>query len=143
MGFMDKLKDVGGKVAKGALTMASAGYGDVTGGKYKGTKIGFNQNKDLVFTQVGRDDAVVKPETDIETFYTTDDISAQLPVHTLIIRYTDGETSTVSINVEKVHGYLSLSKLFIELGRVKKVSDETKQWVNNMLKFAELSPLYK
>ena len=150
MGFMDKLKDVGKGALKGTLAMASTSYGSVVSGKHKLCKIGMNSTYDtLVFIKVAaiEEECVIKDT--IKTFTVHSDDNAR-SYHTIDLEFNNGETCEVLIAVDTNKGsalptaeqriaahYKEGALLVRALAQnVPEMSDDTKQWVNKIMRFA-------
>ena len=158
MGFMDKLKDAGKGVLKGALIMSATSYGMVTSGKHNLCKVCMNSTYDkLTFVKVAVIEAEYSIKDDVKTFYPNlaheDDMAGY---HTLDIIFNDDEKCTIHINVDKNLGsalptaaqrlaaqYKAASDLVGGLAKhAPEISDETKAWVNKIMRFAAKKELF-
>lgn len=145
---MDKLKEVGGKAMKGALTMAATSYGTVTEGKYKLCKISMNSAHDkLTFIKVAAIEGEHVIREDIKTFKL---LSEGNDLYLIELEFNDGETSRVALSADKDQGsalptaqerlaaqYNGMAKFLEALAKhVPAISDGTKDWVNKIMRYA-------
>lgn len=151
MGFLDKMKDAGKGVLKGALTMAATSYGTATNGKHKLCKISMNSafNK-IIFVKLAAIEAEYVIKESFKTFYVVseDDIEG---VYILKLVYNDGETTDITLRSEENVGsglssasdrvaahYSNIEKLVSGLARnIPELSDDTKLWVNKIMKISK------
>ena len=156
MGFLDKLKDAGKGALKGALTMAATSYGNVVSGKHNLCKVCMNSTFDkLTFVKVAAIEAEYVIKEDIKTFYlyTEDDNDG---FHEIKIEYNDGESSVITINVDKNLGsalptaaqrvaaqYSAAADLVGGLAKhTSCISEDTKIWVNKIMRYASKKEIF-
>ena len=156
MGFMDKLKNAGKGVLKGALTMAATPYGMVSAGKHQLCKVCMNGEHDkLVFVKVAAVEAEYEIKKDIKTFYVflEDDMKGS---HQIKLEFNNGENCVVMLTADKNQGsalpsaqeriaaqYRNIGKLVKALAKqVPEISDETKKWVNKIMHYCGNSNLF-
>lgn len=156
MGFMDKLKDAGKAALKGTMAAAATSYGTVISGKHNHCKVAMNSAFDtLIFIKIAavEDQCVIKDN--IKSFdLFKEDITAGH--HTIKLYYQDGEESMVNLTVDKDKGnalptvnqrvaaqYANAAKFVEGLAKhVPEISDSTKQWVNQIMRFASKPEIF-
>ena len=156
MGFMDKLKDAGKPALKGTMAAAATPYGLVISGKHKLCKIGMNSHYDtLIFIKVAaiEEQCVIKER--VKTFVlNSEDITAGQ--HYIDLIFQDGEKSTVQLTVDQHIGsalptaeqrlaaqYENSAKFVKGLAEnVSEISENTKQWVNQIMRFANKPEIF-
>lgn len=156
MGFLDKLKDAGKGALKGALTMAATSYGTVSVGKHQLCKVCMNSTFDkLTFVKVAAVEAEYVIKDDIKTFwlYMEDDNKYH---HQIKVEFNDGETCVIMLTVDQNQGsglssaaarleahYRNAGLLVEGLAKnVPELSDETKQWVNKIMRYCGKGNLF-
>lgn len=150
MGFMDKLKNAGKSVVKGALIMSATSYGMVSSGKHKLCKVCMNSTFDkLTFVKVAAIEGEYVIKDAIKTFWLDSEKDSEC-YHHIKIRFNDGEESVVMLTVDKNQGsalpsaaerlaaqYKDAAKLVAALAKhAPEVSEETKQWANKIMRYA-------
>lgn len=155
MGFMDKLKDAGKAALKGTVAAAATSYGSVISGKHQLCKIGMNSGYDtLIFIKLAtiEEQCVIKER--VKTFVlNSEDIAAGK--HYIDLIFQDGEKSTVQLTVDQQKGsalsakqqlaaqYGNAAKFIEGLAKnVPEISENTKQWVNQMMRFANRPEIF-
>ncbi len=156
MGFTDKLKNAGKAVLKGTIAAAATSYGTVISGKHQFCKIGMNSSFDtLVFIKIAVIEEQYVIKESIKTFFlNSEDIMAGK--HYIDLIYQDGEKSTVQLTVdEKIGSRLPTAEkrlaaqyrnaaMFVEglAKNVSEISENTKQWVNMIMRFAMMPDVF-
>lgn len=157
MGFLDKMKDVGKGALKSALIMAARPYANVYDGKHKHCKISLNTtNEKLMFIKVSTIEEECEIKENIKTFsvVSDDDRESFYAIH---IKYNNGESSYAHPIVDKQRGsalpsaeerlaaqYSDMSVFIEALAKgVAELSDETKLWVNKIMRFANKPDIFK
>ena len=152
MGFMDKLKDAGKAALKGTLAAAATSYGTVISGKHQLCKIGMNSSYDtLIFIKVAviEEQCVIKESVKTFTLNSEDIIAGR---HYIDLIFQDGEKSTVQLTIDRQKGsalptaeqrlaaqYENAAKFIEGLAKnVSEISEDTKQWVNQIMSFANI-----
>jgi len=150
MGFMDKMKEAGKGVLKGALTMAATSYGVVQTGKHKLCKVCMNSTYDkITFVKLTTVEEEYVIKDSIKTFYVYDEDNAN-GYHVIKVLFNDGEESTIHLTYEKDRGsalptveqrlaaqYEKAAYLIEALAKyVPEITDETKKWVNKIMLYA-------
>ncbi len=152
MGFMDKLKDAGKAALKGTLAAAATSYGTVISGKHQLCKIGMNSSYDtLIFIKVAviEEQCVIKESVKTFTLNSEDIIAGR---HYIDLIFQDGEKSTVQLTIDRQKGsalptaeqrlaaqYENAAKFIEGLAKnVSEISEDTKQWVNQIMSFANM-----
>lgn len=156
MGFLDKLKEAGKGVVKGVLTMAATPYGRVVVGKHQICKVSMNNSHDkIVFIKVVAIEAEYTIRDEVESFSVWEDNDAKSH-HLIKIVFKSGEHSIISLSINKDQGralpsaaqrvaaqYRNAGVLVKALAKnVPEISDDTKQWVNKIMRFCGNSPLF-
>ncbi len=157
MGFMDKLKEAGKGALKGAVIMAARPYANVFDGKHKNCKISLNTTNDkLMFIKVSEieEECVIKENVKTFTVISDDDNES---FYAIKIDYINGESTYAHPIVNKRQGnalpsaserlaaqYADMSLLVEALARgAMELSDETKNWVNKIMRFASKPHIFK
>lgn len=156
MGFMDKLKDAGKAALRGTVAAAATSYGTVISGKHQSCKIGMNSNYDtLIFIKVAAIEEQCVIKESIKTFtLNSEDIIAG--VHYIDLVFQDGENAKVQLMVDKKKGsalptaeqrlaaqYGNAAKFIEGLAKnVPEISENTKQWVNQIMRFANMPEIF-
>ena len=150
MGFMDKLKSAGASALKGVGAMAATSYGIVIDGKHKLCKISMNTDYNmLVFIKLTSIEEQCVIKDTVKTFTVVSDSNAE-SYHVIRIHFNDGETCDFHIEVDEKQGsglataeqrlaahYEKAALFLIGLTKnVPEISDETKAFVNKIMRFA-------
>ena len=156
MGFMDKLKDAGKVALKGTMAAAATSYGTVISGKHNLCKVAMNSAYDtLIFIKIAAVEEQCVMKDSIQSFELFEENIAA-GRHSIKLYYQDGEESIVSLKVDKDRGsalpaadqrvaaqYANAAKFVVGLANhVPEISDNTKQWVNQIMRFANKSELF-
>lgn len=156
MGFFDKVKEAGKGALKGALVMAATPYGTVSAGKHQLCKVCMNSTYDkLTFVKVAAIEAEYVIKDDIKTFwlYMEDDVKFH---HQIKVEFNSGETCVILLSVDQNQGsglssaaarlaaHYKTAALLVEglAKNVPELSDETKQWVNKILRYSGKGNLF-
>lgn len=156
MGFMDKLKNAGKTALQGTMAAAATSYGSVISGKHKLCKIGMNSGYDtLIFIKVAAIEEQCVIKESIKTFsLNSEDILAGR--HYIDLFFQDGEKSTIQLTVDKQKGsalptaeqrlaaqYENAAKFVEGLAKnTPEISENTKQWVNQIMRFANRPEIF-
>ncbi|MBS5733896.1 MAG: hypothetical protein KHW87_04225 [Clostridiales bacterium] len=156
MGFMDKLNDAGKSALKGTLAAAATSYGTVISGKHQLCKIGMNSGYDtLIFIKVAAIEEQCVIKESVKTFaLNSEDIMAGK--HYIDLIFQDGEKAKVQLTVDQQKGsalptaeqriaaqYGNTAKFVEGLAKnVPEISENTKQWVNQIMRFANRPEIF-
>lgn len=145
MGFMDKLKDAGSKALKGAVAMASTSYGLVSTGKHANCKVAMTPEHDtIVFIKIATEEARYNIREDIKFFEYTGAIQNS---HTISVVYNNDETSNILLSPDNQkttleEQYANMAVLLMALSGRLTTTDETKSWVNLIMRYAGRKPMF-
>lgn len=156
MGFLDKVKEMGKGALKGAVMMAATSYGTVTVGKHQLCKVCMNDTHDkLVFIKVTAVEAEYTIKDDVKTFWLYAENESKYH-HQIKVEFNDGETCVILLTVDQNQGsglssaaerleahYRNAGKVVEALAKnVPELSDETKQWVNKIMRYCGKGNLF-